>query len=69
MLLTLDLTPFEVEALQDFRRQHAEYQRTTSSTPELELTRRYSALSTSAQTLPRRWTKPLILKACSHTSM
>lgn len=49
MLITLDLTPFEVEALQDFRRQHAEYHRTTSSTPELELARRYSALSTSAQ--------------------
>ncbi|QPO18777.1 hypothetical protein HXW90_04285 [Pseudomonas sp. Y39-6] len=51
MQITLDLSPFEVQTLQDFRQMHAEYQRTASSTPELELTRRYSALSTAAQIL------------------
>lgn len=51
MQVTLHLSPFELQTLADFRRQHAEYQRTTSSTPEQELARRYSALSTSAQIL------------------
>ena len=51
MLITLNLTPFEVQTLAEFRRLHAEYQRTTSSTPELELGKLYSALSTSAQIL------------------
>jgi len=51
MLITLDLTAHELQTLADFRQQHAEYQRTTSSTPEQELARRYSALSTSAQIL------------------
>lgn len=51
MLITLDLSPFELQTLADFRRLHAEYQRTTSSTPELELGKLYSALSTSAQIL------------------
>lgn len=44
MLITLELSPFALETLADFRRQHAEYQRTTSSTPEQELARLYSAL-------------------------
>lgn len=51
MLITLNLTPFEVQTLAEFRRLHAEYQRATSSTPELELGKLYSALSTSAQIL------------------
>lgn len=51
MLITLELSPFELETLADFRKIHAEYQRTTSSTPELELARRYSSLSTAAQIL------------------
>lgn len=51
MLITLELSPFELETLADFRKLHAEYQRTASSTPELELARRYSALSTAAQIL------------------
>lgn len=51
MQVTLDLSPFELQTLQDFRRAHAEYQRTPSSTPELELARRYSSLSTLAQIL------------------
>lgn len=51
MLITLDLSPFELQTLADFRRLHAEYQRTSSSKPELELARLYSALSTSAQIL------------------
>ena len=51
MKVTLNLSPFEVQTLADFRRLHAEYRRTTSSTPELELTQLYSALSTSAQIL------------------
>ena len=51
MLITLDLTAQELQTLADFRQQHAEYQRTTSSTPEQDLARRYSALSTSAQIL------------------
>ncbi len=37
MLITLDLTAHELQTLADFRQQHAEYQRTTSSTPEQEL--------------------------------
>ncbi|QUW66198.1 hypothetical protein KFQ04_01190 [Pseudomonas synxantha] len=49
MLIALDLSPFELQTLADFRQMHADYQRTSSSTPELELTRRYSALSTAAQ--------------------
>ena len=51
MSITLDLSAHELQTLADFRKMHAEYQRTTSSTPELELTRRYSALSTAAQIL------------------
>ena len=51
MLITLDLSPHELQTLADFRQAHAEYQRTTSSTPELELARRYSSLSTLAQIL------------------
>lgn len=51
MLITLDLSPFELETLADFRRLHAAYQRTPSSMPELELGKLYSALSTSAQIL------------------
>lgn len=51
MQVTLDLSPFELQTLQDFRRAHAEYQRTPSSTPELELNKRYSSLSTLAQIL------------------
>lgn len=51
MLITLDLTPFEVQTLADFRRLHAQSQRTPSSAPELELAQLYSALSTSAQIL------------------
>jgi len=51
MRIILDLTPHELDTLRDFRRLYAEYQRTTSSTPELELGKLYSALSTSAQIL------------------
>ncbi|MBK3511297.1 hypothetical protein [Pseudomonas sp. MF6747] len=51
MSITLDLSPFELETLADFRRLHAEYQRAPSSMPELELGKLYSALSTSAQIL------------------
>lgn len=51
MLITLDLTPHELQTLTEFRQAYAEYQRTTSSTPELELARRYSSLSTLAQIL------------------
>ncbi|SMF19897.1 MULTISPECIES: hypothetical protein [unclassified Pseudomonas] len=51
MSITLDLSPFELQTLQDFRQMLAEYQRTASSMPELELARRYSALSTAAQIL------------------
>lgn len=51
MLITLGLSPFELETLRDFRRLHAQFQRTTSATPELELGKLYSALSTSAQIL------------------
>jgi hypothetical protein len=51
MQVTIDLTPFELETLHDFRRYHAQSQRTPSSAPELELTKLYSALSTSAQIL------------------
>ena len=51
MLITLDLSPFELQTLAEFRRLHAEYQLTTSSTQELELGKLYSALSTSAQIL------------------
>lgn len=51
MKVTMDLTKHELQTLADFRRLHAEYQRTTSSTPELELGKLYSALSTSAQIL------------------
>lgn len=51
MPITLELSPFELQTLAEFRRLHAEYQRTTSSTPELELGKLYSALSTSAQIL------------------
>lgn len=51
MRVTLDLSPFELQTLADFRRLHAQYQRTTSSAPELELTKLYSSLSTSAQIL------------------
>jgi hypothetical protein len=51
MRVILDLNLFEQQTLADFRKMHAEYQRTTSSTPELELNRRYSALSTAAQIL------------------
>jgi len=51
MSIILDLSPFELQTLHDFRKMYAEFQRTTSSTPELELTRRYSSLSTAAQIL------------------
>lgn len=51
MLINLNLTPHELQTLTEFRQAHAEYQRTTSSTPELELARRYSSLSTLAQIL------------------
>ena len=51
MKVTMDLTKHEIQTLTDFRRLYAEYQRTTSSTPELELAKLYSALSTSAQIL------------------
>jgi len=51
MLITLYSSPFELQTLRDFRRLHAEYQRTPSSMPELELGKLYSALSTSAQIL------------------
>lgn len=51
MSITLDLSPFELETLRDFRRLHAEYERAPSSMPELELGKLYSALSTSAHIL------------------
>jgi len=51
MLITMELSPHELETLRDFRRLHAEYARTASSAPELELNKLYSALSTSAQIL------------------
>lgn len=51
MVISLDLSAFELETLADFRRLHAEFQRTTSSMPALELGKLYSALSTSAQIL------------------
>lgn len=51
MLITLDLTPHELQTLTDFRQYHAQYRRTPSSAPELELAKLYSALSTSAQIL------------------
>lgn len=51
MLITLELSPFELQTLQDFRRLYAQSQRTPASAPELELTQLYSALSTSAQIL------------------
>lgn len=51
MRITIDLTPHELETLADFRRYHEQSQRTTSSAPELELTKLYSSLSTSAQIL------------------
>ena len=51
MSITLDLSPLELDALADFRRLYAEFQRTTSSTPSLELNKLYSALSISAQLL------------------
>jgi len=51
MSITLDLSPFELQTLTDFRKYHAQSQRTPSSAPELELMRLYSALSTSAQIL------------------
>jgi len=51
MLITLDLSPFELQTLQDFRKYYAQSQRTPGSASELELTRLYSALSTSAQIL------------------
>lgn len=51
MLITLVLSPFELQTLQDFRKYYAQSQRTPSSAPELELTALYSSLSTSAQIL------------------
>ncbi|WP_330565813.1 hypothetical protein [Pseudomonas yamanorum] len=48
MRVTLNLTSHLSDTLRDFRRLHAEYERTTSSPPELELNKLYSALSTSA---------------------
>ncbi|MBT2375501.1 hypothetical protein [Pseudomonas fluorescens] len=51
MSITLDLSPLELDALANFRRLYAEFQRTTSSTPSLQLGKLYSALSTSAQLL------------------
>lgn len=51
MQVTIDLTPFQLETLRDFRRLHEQYQRTPSSAPELEQAKLYSALSTSAQIL------------------
>lgn len=51
MQVTIDLTPFELETLRDFRRLYAEYQRAPSSTPELALGKLYSSLSTSSQIL------------------
>lgn len=51
MLITLDLSPFELQTLADFRRLYAQSQRTPSSAPELELMALYSSLSTSAQIL------------------
>lgn len=48
MIIDVELTPHLCDTLNDFRKQHAEYQRTTSSTPALELNKCYSALSTSA---------------------
>lgn len=57
MIIDVELTPHLSDTLRDFRKQHAEYQRTTSSTPELELNKRYSALSTSAQILAEAFDK------------
>ncbi|KPB78024.1 hypothetical protein BTW15_27715 [Pseudomonas syringae pv. tomato] len=51
MLITLELSPFELQTLSDFRRLYAQSQRPPSSAPELELTALYSSLSTSAQPL------------------
>lgn len=48
MIIDVELTPHLTDTLGDFRRLHAEYQRTTSSTPELDLNKLYSSLSTSA---------------------
>jgi len=48
MSITLDLSPFELETLASFRRDHETYRRTPASAPELELTRLYSSLSTVA---------------------
>ncbi|NWC89938.1 hypothetical protein [Pseudomonas reactans] len=51
MLITLDLTPHDVQTLADFRQNHAQYRRTPASAPELELSKLYSSLSTAAQIL------------------
>lgn len=51
MQVTLHLSPFELQTLADFRKYHAQSRRTPASAPELELTKLYSALSTSAQIL------------------
>lgn len=51
MQVTLDLSPFELQTLQDFRKFHAQSRRTPASAPELELMRLYSSLSTAAQIL------------------
>jgi hypothetical protein len=64
----LDLTTFELKTLADFRRLNAKYQRTTSSTPELELAKLYSALSTSAQILAETLDKPRAPRAYNHSS-
>ena len=48
MIIDVELTEYLADTLRDFRRQYAQHQLTTSSTPELELKKRYSALSTSA---------------------
>lgn len=48
MRVTLDLSPFELETLANFRQDYEKSRRTPSSAPELELTRLYSSLSTSA---------------------
>lgn len=51
MLITLDLSPFELQTLQYLRKLHEQYRRTPVSAPEFELTKLYSAHSTSAQIL------------------
>lgn len=62
MIIDVELTPHLSETLQNFRKRHAEYQRTPSSTPELELNKRYSALSTCALILAEAIDKAALAK-------